>query len=181
MAIDTFRVAVELRDNGDTSPGQLVGVLMRYGSPGVHGREVFAAGALRWPETGIRIDLDHASSPVRGSVQPPIMRTIPILSEDGAEVRIDAALPDTQAARDLAVLMRCDPPVYAGLSVEFNAVRSGHDAAGRRMIQDALLKGAGLTSDGASYADTSVEVRHRSDAPPLPGGLLLPTGRAVWL
>ena len=180
MAIDTFRVAVELRDNGDTSPGQLVGVLMRYGSPGVHGREVFAAGALRWPETGIRIDLDHASSPSRGSVQPPLLRTIPILSADGSEVRIDAALPDTQAARDLAVLMRCDPPVYAGLSVEFNALRSGY-AGGRRVIQDALLKGAGLTSDGASYADTSVEVRHRSDAPPMRGGLLLPTGRAVWL
>ena len=180
MAIDTFRVAVELRDNGDTSPGQLVGVLMRYGSPGVHGREVFAAGALRWPETGIRIDLDHASSPARGSVQPPIMRAVPILSDDGAEVRIDAPLPDTAAARDLAVLMRCDPPVYVGLSVEFNALRSGY-AGGRRVIQDALLKGAGLTSDGASYADTSVEVRHRSDAPPMRGGLLLPTGRAVWL
>ena len=175
-----IRCAVELRDGGETSPGQLVGVLMRYGSPGVHGREVFAPGALRWPANGIRIDLDHASSPSRGSVQPPIMRAVPFLSADGAEVRIDAPLPDTQAARDLAVLMRADPPCYAGMSVEFNALRSGY-AGGRRVIQDALLKGAGLTSDGPSYADTSIEVRHRRDAPPMRGGLLLPTGRAVWL
>ena len=34
---------------------------MRYGSPGQHGREVFAPGALRWPDNGIRIDLEHAS------------------------------------------------------------------------------------------------------------------------
>ena len=175
-----IRCAVELRDGGETSPGQLVGVLMRYGSPGVHGREVFAPGALRWPANGIRIDLDHASSPARGSVQPPIMRAVPFLSDDGAEVRIDAPLPDTQAARDLAVLMRADPPCYAGMSVEFNALRSGY-AGGRRVIQDAVLKGAGLTSDGPSYADTSVEVRQHRDAPPVRGGLLLPTGRAVWL
>ena len=174
-----IRCAVELRDDGDTSPGRLTGVLMRYGAPGVHGRETFAAGALRWPATGIRIDLDHASSPARGSVQPPIMRLVPVLSDDGAEVRIDAPLPDTQAARDLAVLMRCDPPVYSGLSVEFHAVRETHGGGGR-VIHDALLKGAGLT-DGPSYADTFVEVRHRSDAPPMRGGLLLPTGRAVWL
>ena len=166
--MDRYRVAVELRDSGDNSPGRLTGVLMHYGSPGVHGRETFAAGALRWPDTGIRIDLDHASSPARGSVQPPIMRAVPIVSADGAEVRIDAPLPDTQAACDLAVLMRSDPPVYTGLSVEFHAVRTGY-AGGRRVIQDALLKGAGLT-DGPSYTDTSVEVR--TDAP---------RRRRVWL
>lgn len=177
--VTEIRCAVELRDGADASPGRLVGVLMRYGSPGVHGREVFAAGALHWPDTGIRIDLDHASSPARGSVQPPIMRAVPFTSDDGAEVRIDAPLPDTQAARDLATLMRADPPCYAGMSVEFHARRTGY-AGGRRVVQDALLKGAGLTSDGPSYADTSVEVRHRSDAPPR-GGLWLPTGRAVWL
>ena len=167
---DTFRAAVELRDGGDGSPGRLAGVIMRYGAPGQHGREVFAPGALRWPDNGIRIDLDHASSPVRGSVQPPIMRVIPIVSGDGAEVRIDAELPDTQAARDLATLMRSDPPVYSGLSVEFHARREHRDG-GRRVVDDAELRGAGLT-DTPAYPDTRVEVRDGEPGrPPL---------RCIW-
>ena len=155
----TIRCPVELRaaDVGGGSPGRLVGVLMRYGDAGEHGREVFAPGALRWPTNGVRVDLEHASSPARGSVQPPIMRVIPFVSDDGAEVRIDAPLPDTAAARDLAVLMRSDPPVYSGLSVEFHAARQSY-TGGRRVIAEALLKGAGLT-DNASYPDTNVEVR----------------------
>ena len=154
---DTFRAALELRDGGDDSPGRLSGVLMRYGAPGQHGREVFTRGSLKWPANGIRIDLEHASAPARGSVQPPIMRAVPFVSDDGAEVRIDAPLPDTQAARDLATLMRSDPPVYSGLSVEFHAARQSW-TGGRRVIADALLKGAGLT-DNPSYPSTSAEVR----------------------
>lgn len=154
---DTIRADIELRDGADGSPGRLVGVLMRYGAPGERGRETFAPGALRWPDNGIRIDLEHASSPRRGSVQPPIMRAKPVLSDDGAEVRIDAPLPDTTAARDLATLMRSDPPAYDGLSVEFHAARQSY-RGGRRVITDAILKGAALT-DNASYTDTSVEVR----------------------
>ena len=155
--MSTFRARVELRDGADGSPGTLTGVLMRYGSPGVRGREVFTAGALKWPDNGIRIDLDHASSPVRGSVQPPIMRAVPVVSEDGGEVRIDAPLPDTQAARDLAVLMRMAPPVYSGLSVEFHAVRE-HRAGAQRVVTEARLDGAALT-DAPAYPDTSIEVR----------------------
>ena len=152
-----IRCDVELRDGGDDSPGRLVGTIMRYGAAGVRGREVFAPGALKWPDNGIRIDLDHASSPARGSVQAPILRTLPEVSEDGAEVRIDAPLPDTQAARDLATLMRSDPPVYSGLSVEFHALRDGY-SGGRRVITEARLDGAALT-DAPAYPDTSVEVR----------------------
>ena len=96
------------------------------------------------------------------------MRAVPVVSDDGAEVRIDAPLPDTQAARDLATLMRMDPPAYSSLSVEFHAVRSGY-AGGRRVVQDALLKGAGLV-DSPSYGDTSVEVRSGA-----------PKRRRVWL
>ena len=164
-----FHAAVELRDGGDGSPGRLVGTLMRYGTAGERGRETFAPGALRWPANGIRIDLGHGSAPLAGrSAQPPIMRAVPVLSDDGAEVRIDAPLPDTQAARDLATLMRMSPPAYSGLSVEFHAVRSGY-RGGRRVIADALLNGAGLV-DTPSYADTAVEVR---------GGA--PKRRRVWL
>ena len=157
MTTSILRCPVELRaaDVGGGSPGRLVGVLMRYGDSGEHGREVFAAGSLRWPTNGIRVDLEHASSPARGSVQPPIMRAIPIVSGD--EVRIDQALPDTAAARDLATLMRSDPPVYSGLSVEFHSRRE-HRQAGRRVVDDAELRGAALT-DNASYEGTLVEVR----------------------
>ena len=172
---DIIRAAVELRDGGEGSPGRLVGTLMRYGAPGMHGREVFSPGALKWPDNGIRIDLEHASSPARGSVQPPLLRTIPVVSDDGAEVRIDAPLPDTQAARDLATLMRADPPVYSGLSVEFHAARQTY-RGGRRVIQDALLRGAGLT-DNPAYVGTSAEVRDGAD-PPHP---LRPGGRRLWL
>ena len=161
-----IRCAVELRDGGDNSPGVLTGVLMRYGTPGEHGREVFQPGALKWPDNGIRIDLDHASSPARGSVQPPIMRAVPVVS--GTEVRIEAPLPDTAAARDLATLMRSDPPVYSGLSVEFHSVRE-HQNARRRVIDEARLDGAALT-DSPSYPSTSVEVRTDT-----------PRRRRIWL
>ena len=163
-----IRCAVELRDGGDGSPGILSGVLMRYGTPGQHGREVFRPGALKWPDNGIRIDLDHASSPARGSVQAPIMRAVPVVSGDGAEVRIEAPLPDTAAARDLATLMRSDPPVYSGLSVEFHALRE-HRAGGRRVVTEARLDGAALT-DSPSYTDTAVEVRTDT-----------PRRRRIWL
>ena len=153
----TFRATVEIRDGGDGSPGVLSGVLMRYGAPGCRGAERFARGSLSWPTNGIRIDLDHASSPARGSVQPPIMRAVPAVSDDGAEVRIDAPLPDTQACRDLAVLMRADPPLYSGLSVEFQSARSTM-VGGVRVIQSARLVGCGLVSEPA-YPDTSVSVR----------------------
>ena len=143
MAETHIVAAVELRDGGDDSPGRLTGVLMRYGAPGQHGRETFAPGSLRWPENGIRIDLEHASSPARGSVQAPIMRAVPVVSADDTEVRIDAPLPDTSAGRDLAILMRSDPPVYSGLSVEFKAARQSY-TGGRRVITDAILRGAGL-------------------------------------
>ena len=161
-----FHAAVELRDGGADSPGRLVGTLMRYGSPGQHGGEVFAPGALRWPDNGIRIDLEHASSPARGSVQPPILRAVPVV--DGDEVRIDAPLPNTTAARDLAELMRAEPPVYTGLSVEFHSLRE-HRQRGQRIVDDARLDGAALTDD-PSYPSTSVEVRTGAvDRPPLRG------------
>ena len=162
---DEIRCKVELRAD-DASPGRLVGILMRYGDVGEKGREVFAPGALAWPSNGIRIDEQHASSPARGSTQPPIMRAVPVV--EGDEVRIDCALPDTQRGRDLATLMRMDPPVYTGLSVEFRATKE-HRAGGRRVIDSALLAGAGLT-DNPSYRGTPVEVREEQ-----------PRRRRLWL
>ena len=76
--------------------------------------------------------------------------------------------PNTTAARDLAELMRAEPPVYTGLSVEFHAVRE-HRQGGRRVVTEARLDGAALTDD-PSYPNTSVEVRDSaSNRPPLRG------------
>ena len=61
-----------------------------------------------------------------------------MVSEDGAEVKIDAPLPDTQAVRDLAILMRAEPPVYSGLSVEFQSIGE-HRSGGQRVITEARL------------------------------------------
>ena len=166
-----IRAKVELRDGADGSPGILSGVLMRYGEPGEKGREVFAPGSLRWPSNGIRIDHAHGSAALAGrAMQPPIMRVIPVVSADGAEVRIEAPLPDTTAARDLAALMRSDPPVYTGLSVEFHAEREHRDGTGRRVIDVARLDGAGLV-DNPSYPGTRVEIRSGA----------LPGRRRLWL
>ena len=140
-----FRAAVELRDGGDDSPGRLTGVLMRYGSPGVHGRESFAPGSLRWPDNGIRIDHEHASSPARGSVQPP--------SHAGGSVRIGrwdrsknrrGRYRIRQAAPRLG-----DPDAVrsAGLFGIVGGVQIGNRQSytgGRRVITDAILRGAGL-------------------------------------
>ena len=159
MDKDTIRCELRHEDSTD-GPGRLVGVLMRYGDTGLRGAERFNPGSLRWPDNGIRVDLDHASSPARGSVQAPLLRTVPIV--DGDEIRIDADLPDTTAARDLAVLMRTTQPMYTGLSVEFRS-RKEHRQAGVRVIDDALLEGAALTSEPA-YKDTSVEVRDEDES-----------------
>ena len=163
------RVAVELREDPERrGPGVLSAVVMRYGSAGEGGRELFAPGSLRWPDNGIRIDVEHASAPRRGRVAPPLMRAVPFVTEAG-EVRIEAPLPDTTAARDVAALLRASPPAWDGMSVEFEAGREHRDLNGRRVIDEALLRGAALT-EAPSYEGTRVEVRRR-------GGL----GRRVWL
>ena len=169
MATTTIRADIEIRGGAEGAPPRLQGVLMRYGATGMGGTEKFAAGALEWPTDGIRIDADHGSSPARGAAQIPLLRTVPVVSDDGAEVRIDAPLPDTSACRDLAVLMRSDPPLYRAMSVEFRAKRSTY-SNGVRTITKAQLLGAALTSNPL-YEDTSVEVRADDQ----------PTRRRVWL
>ena len=59
------------------------------------------------------------------------------------------------------------PPVYSGLSVEFHPLREHRDG-GQRVIDDAELRGAGLT-DTPAYPDTRVEVRSEPSRPPLRG------------
>lgn len=154
-----IRCAVELRADPDRGgPGRLRGVLMRYGSPGVHGREVFARGALTWPEGGIVLNMQHDRTQ-------PIVRFVP--EADGDDVRIDVDLPDTGRGRDAATMVRNG--TMRGLSVEFRSTSDGI-VRGIREISGAVLVRAGLVDD-PSYPGSTVEVR-ADDAAPL---------RRVWL
>ena len=83
-----LRCSIELRaDETRQSPGRIVGTLVTYGQRPKDRAEVFALGAMHWPETGIMLNEQH-------NRQAPIIRFIPELV--GTELRIDAPLPDTQ-------------------------------------------------------------------------------------
>ena len=149
---DEIRCSIELRaDDSRQSPGRIAGTLLTYGERASDRAELFESGALRWPDNGIVLRRQHQ----RGA---PIMRVIP--ETRGAEVVIDAPLPDTQAGRDAAAEIR--QGLMTGLSVEFRASRQRY-ASGVRRIAAALLSGAGLV-DSPSYSGSQVEVRKRRGA-----------------
>ena len=145
------RLLCEVRFEADTSrqsPGRLVGTLVTYEERARDRAELFVRGALEWPPEGIVINLQHDR-------QQPLLRALPFL--DGDELRIDAALPDTQRGRDVATDMQQPLPLYTGLSVEFQARAEGR-RGGLREIRRAFLPSAGLV-DRAAYAGSTVEVR----------------------
>ena len=155
--MDEIRCAIEYReDESRQSPGRIVGTLITYGKCARDRAEVFAPGALQWPDGGIILNEQH-------NRQAPIMRFVPEL--DGAELRIDAALPDTQRGRDAATMIRNG--TFTGLSIEFRSRAEGR-SAGVRQIRQAHLSAAALV-DSPSHSST-VEVRARPSA-----------RRRVWL
>ena len=93
-----LRCAIELRaDDSRQSPGRIVGTLITYGERARDRAEVFAPGALHWPEGGVILNEQH-------NRQAPILRFVPELV--GAELRINAPVPDTQRGRDAATMIR---------------------------------------------------------------------------
>ena len=154
-----LRCAIELRaDESRQSPGRIVGTLMTYGERAKDRAEVFSNGALNWEDRGVILNEQH-------NRQAPIMRFVPVV--DGREVRIDAALPDTQRGRDAATMIRNG--TMSGLSIEFRAEQEGR-AGGMREVRRAVLSAAALV-DSPSYG-TSVEVRD---------GKLATRRRRIWL
>ena len=142
-----IRCAIELRaDDSRQSPGRIVGTLLTYGKRASDRAEMFADGALSWPEGGVVLNEQHNRAA-------PILRFVPAV--DGAEVRIDAALPDTQRGRDAATMIRNG--TMTGLSIEFRAQDEGQ-RAGLREVRKAALVGAALV-DTPAYAG-SLEMRH---------------------
>ena len=141
-----IRCAIELRQDDDRqSPGRIVGTLLTYGKRASDRAEMFADGALSWPEGGVVLNEQHNRAA-------PILRFTPTV--DGAEVRIDAPLPDTQRGRDAATMIRNG--TMTGLSIEFRSSREGV-RAGVREVRQAVLVGAAVV-DSASYAG-DLEVR----------------------
>ena len=147
--MDELRCAIEYRaDESRQSPGRIVGTLITYGTRARDRAEVFAPGALHWPDGGIVLNEQH-------NRQAPILRFTPEVV--GKEVRIDAPLPDTQRGRDAAIMVKNG--TFTGLSIEFRSEAEGR-SAGTRMIRRASLSAAALV-DSPSHK-SSVEVRGKA-------------------
>ena len=109
--MDEIRFAVECRaDESRQSPGRIFGTLMEYETRAGDRPEMFAAGALTWPDGGVVLNEQH-------NRQAPIMRFTPEVR--GSAVVIDSLLPDTQRGRDAALMIRNG--TFRGLSVEFRS------------------------------------------------------------
>ena len=104
--MDEIRCALEFReDESRQSPGRLRGTLLTYERRAGDRPELFRRGALKWPDTGIVINEQH-------NRKAPIVRAVPF--EDGDQVKIDVALPDTTRGRDAATNVRTG--LFTGLS-----------------------------------------------------------------
>ena len=159
--MDEIRLAVELRADADRiGPGRLFGIVMPYNRRASDRPEMFLPGSLEWPEAGIILNRQH-------SRRSPIMRIIPTI--EGDEVRIDQALPDTQAGRDAATEIR--QGLFKGLSVEFVSLRESV-SGGIRRITSAALKAVALV-DSPSYSAAAVELRAKGGGRPSEGTLWL--------
>ena len=104
--------------------------------------ELFAPGALTWPESGIPIRAEHfAPSSAMGSVVRRADGRIEVAAEASPELREAIADGRTSA------------------SIEFHAVEEHRTAGGVREITAAELVGVGLTS-APEYVQTSAELRN---------------------
>ena len=110
--------------------------------------EVFAPGSISWPTNGVALQARHYG--------PPIMRFEPKL--DGTSLMIDADLPDTPEARDLAAEIRSGN--RAELSIHFHPAEE-ETKSGVREISAALVTAVAAVKSGAYGAQTAVEVRER--------------------
>ena len=146
---DELRCTIEFRaDETRQSPGHLYGVLVEYEKRAKTRPEMFARGALEWPDDGIILNRQHNRGQPIVSFHPEVR---------GDEVWIDLPLPDTTAGRDAATEVR--NRTLRGVSVEFGALRESR-RNGLRVIERAELRGAGLV-DSADYGNL-VEVRSQA-------------------
>lgn len=151
-AMKTEHRSIEIRFEADPErmgPGRLVGTLMPYGQRASDRPELFEAGSLEWPADGVLLREMHRR-------EFPIARFIPEATD--TEVRVSITLPDSVAGRSAKANVVSG--VYSGLSVEFRAIKETV-RGGIRVVQKALLVGAGLVDSGA-YAGATVEARAKA-------------------
>ena len=143
-----IRCAIELREDiYRLSPGRITGTLIEAGRVASDRREVFAPGALTWPQNGVRLLSEH-----RGAM---VMRFRPI--PEGSALRIDEPLPDTTAGRQLAAEIRSGRK--RGLSIEFFSHLESV-VSGVREIRSATIEAAAVVGEPA-YQQANVEVRSK--------------------
>ena len=139
---DRLTFEVECRSSADGP--MLHGIILQEGRAASGGRaELFAPGALVWPNDGIGILTEH-----RGAVE---TRAVPTREANG-EIRIATAATPALAAA-----------VEAGrryMSVEFHALDAIQTPAGVREIRRAMVGAAALTDD-PEYEQTRAELRGR--------------------
>lgn len=142
MNHDQIRVDVELRE-AEGGP-RLHGTILQEGRAARGGRaELFAPGAVTWPEAGIAIRTEH-----RGRTE---ATALPVRQPDGR----------------IAIAVKATPAIVAAvkagrdaMSVEFFPLREHRTAGGVREITRALVDGAALTDD-PEYVQAAAEVRQR--------------------
>ena len=150
MRTETRQIEIRLAEDPDRrGPGILEGTLLPYETRAQDRPEMFESGSMTWPADGVLLREMHKR-------ESPLARFIPEATD--TEVRVKIALPDTTAGRDAATNVRAG--VLKGLSVEFRAIRETM-RAGVRVIQAAVLTGAGLVDSGA-YAAATVEARAKT-------------------
>ena len=143
-----IRCRLELREDvSRQSPGRLSGVLIQTGRVASDRREVFTPGSVRWPANGVRLLAEHRGRMV-GRFQP---------VEDGSEIRIDYALPDSALGREVATEVRAGRK--AGLSVEFFATEE-RSVQGVREVRGALVDAAAVVESPA-YEQARAEIRSK--------------------
>ena len=145
---ERFEIPIECRAADYDGPGRLTGTILEVGRIASDRAEVFAPGAAIFPSTGVTLYRGH-----RGQ---PIMTFQPVVS--GNEIKIDAALPDSDLGRQVAVEVRSGE--RAALSVEFVSLDEAR-VQGVRELRSALIQGAALVPLG-SYAQARAEVRERA-------------------
>ena len=148
-----IRCRVECRaDDSRTSPGRIVGTLIEMGRVASDRREVFAPGSLKWPHNGLRLlDKHHGAQ---------VMRFQPV--EDGAALRIDAPLPDTEIGRRVASEIRSGK--RRDLSIEFFS-NDESEVSGVREIRSALVDAVAVADSGTRvYDQATAEVRAKPQA-----------------
>ena len=143
---------VEIRlaeDESRLGAGVLEGVLLPFDTRAADRNEVFEKGSLEWPEDGILLREMHDRAR-------PVARFVPTATD--TEVRARITLPDTTAGRDAKANVLAG--VYKSLSVEFRSIKETMRGE-LRVIQKAMLVGAGLVDQGA-YSEAVVEARSKT-------------------